>query len=131
MRSTVLAFLLLSARGGVAALAAWLVCRALRRARALREALKPPAHEVKPQPRGDAEAACKVHVEVVGHGGRRNENVVAGKDARTFFTAPAADHPAHELPKKLVGIAVVGFNQGCAPMAFWALREQKTDLTRP
>lgn len=29
MRSTVLAFLLLSARGGVAALAAWLVCRAL------------------------------------------------------------------------------------------------------
>ena len=34
MRSTVLAFLLLSARGGVAALAAWLVCRALRRAHA-------------------------------------------------------------------------------------------------
>ena len=34
MRSTVLAFLLLSACGGVAALAAWLVCRALRRAHA-------------------------------------------------------------------------------------------------
>ena len=34
MRSTVLAFLLLSARGGVAALAAWLVCRVLRRAHA-------------------------------------------------------------------------------------------------
>ena len=34
MRSTVLAFLLLSARGGVAALTAWLVCRALRRAHA-------------------------------------------------------------------------------------------------
>ena len=34
MRSTVLAFLLLSARGGVAALAAWLICRALRRAHA-------------------------------------------------------------------------------------------------
>lgn len=34
MRSTVLAFLLLSARGGVASLAAWLVCRALRRAHA-------------------------------------------------------------------------------------------------
>ena len=34
MRSIVLAFLLLSARGGVAALAAWLVCRALRRAHA-------------------------------------------------------------------------------------------------
>lgn len=34
MRSTILAFLLLSARGGVAALAAWLVCRALRRAHA-------------------------------------------------------------------------------------------------
>ena len=34
MRSTVLAFLLLSARGGAAALAAWLVCRALRRAHA-------------------------------------------------------------------------------------------------
>ena len=34
MRNTVLAFLLLSARGGVAALAAWLVCRALRRAHA-------------------------------------------------------------------------------------------------
>lgn len=34
MRSTVLAFLLLSARGGVAALAAWLVCKALRRAHA-------------------------------------------------------------------------------------------------
>ena len=34
MRSTVLAFLLLSARGGVAALAAWAVCRLLRRAHA-------------------------------------------------------------------------------------------------
>lgn len=34
MRNTVLAFLLLSARGGVAALAAWLVCRALRHAHA-------------------------------------------------------------------------------------------------
>ena len=34
MRSIVLAFLLLSARGGVAALAAWLVCRALRRSHA-------------------------------------------------------------------------------------------------
>ena len=34
MRSTVLSFLLLSARGGVAALAAWLVCKALRRAHA-------------------------------------------------------------------------------------------------
>ena len=32
MRSTVFAFLLLSARGGAAALAAWAVCKLLRRA---------------------------------------------------------------------------------------------------
>lgn len=34
MRSTVFAFLLLSARGGAAALAAWAVCKLLRRAHA-------------------------------------------------------------------------------------------------
>lgn len=34
MRQTVLAFLLLSARGGIAALAVWAVCKLLRRAHA-------------------------------------------------------------------------------------------------